>query len=168
MRDDEDFDAFYGAWGPRLVRNIYLGTGDYGRAQDCVQEAFIRAWQRWGRLGGSEDPVAWVRTVAWRLACNDWRRVTRQAAALLRRGPDPGVIPPSDEAIAVRDILNRLPPHEGLVIALYYFEDLPIRQIADLLSIPEGTVKTRLFRARASIRESLTMEEEASPWAKKS
>ena len=168
MPDDEDFDAFYAAWGPRLVRNIYLGTGDYGRARDCVQEAFVRAWLRWGQLGGSADPVAWVRTVAWRLACNDWRRVVRQAAALLRRGADSDVVPPSDEAIAVRDVLNRLPPHQGLVIALYYFEDLSIKQVAHLLGVPEGTVKTRLARGRASMKTALTMEEEASSWAKQS
>ena len=161
MRDEEDFDAFYAAWGPRLVRNIYLGTGDHGRAQDCVQEAFIRAWQRWGKLRGDEDPVAWVRTVAWRLACNDWRRVTRQAAALLRRGPDIDVVPPPDEAVAVRDVLNRLPPHESLVAALYYFEDLSVKQVAEILAVPEGTVKTRLFRARAGLRNALAMEEES-------
>ena len=70
-------------------------------------------------------------------------------------------MPPPDEAVAVRDVLNRLAPQESLVAALYYFEDLSVKQVSEILGIPEGTVKTRLFRARASLKNALAMEEES-------
>ncbi|WP_216658507.1 sigma factor [Nocardioides sp. zg-1230] len=63
MSNSGSFDAFYAARAPRLVRNIYLRTGDATRAEDCVQEAFVRAWRRWDRLE-NDDPVGWVTTVA--------------------------------------------------------------------------------------------------------
>lgn len=162
MRDPRDFDAFYAVWGPRLTRSIYLSTGDLTRAQDCVQEAFIRAWQRWAQLGsGAEEPTAWVRTVAWRLASNEWRRTIRQANALLRSAPQTAAPLPAEDVIAVRDALARVPVSQRMALVLYYCEDLPVRRIAEILSIPEGTVKARLSRGRTAIAEYLVVEEES-------
>lgn len=167
MREGSEFDAFYAATAPRLIRHIYLSTGDLGRAQDCVQDAYLRAWSRWGSIGnGTTDPIAWVRTVAWRLAINDWRRALRVANALVRRGADTDHAAPSADVIAVRDSLRTLPKAQATVIVLYYFEDLPVRAIAELLGVPEGTVKARLSRARAALATHFDTDEEAGAWAK--
>jgi RNA polymerase sigma-70 factor (ECF subfamily) len=56
--------------------------GDFAEAEDAVQEAYARAWQRWGRVSGYADPTAWVRTVAHRVA------VSRYPARLRTRQPD--------------------------------------------------------------------------------
>lgn len=166
MRDGEDFDAFYAAWGPRLTRSIYLSTGDLTRAQDAVQEAFIRAWQRWPMLGaGKDEPTAWVRTVAWRLASNDWRRVVRQAKAVARISPTQEPATPSEDVMAVRDALARLPEPQRMVLVLYYYEDLSVQRISEVLRVPQGTVKARLSRARAGMAGYLILKEEES-WEK--
>jgi RNA polymerase sigma-70 factor, ECF subfamily len=69
-----DFDAIYAATAPRLVGQLYLLIGDLSEAQDCVQEAFARAWLRWDSLtDGRGDPVGWVKTTAYRLAVSHWR-----------------------------------------------------------------------------------------------
>lgn len=159
MGTTDDFDAFYAARASQLVRHIYLATGDVGRAQECVQEAFLRAWQRWDRLQG-DDPVQWVRTVAWRLAMNDWRRSLRQARALMRLGSETQVPPPSAEVLAVRDALAKLPADQRTVLVLHYFEDLTVRNISDLLGLPEGTVKARLSRGRAAMNLVLGGDDE--------
>ncbi|MEU6220365.1 sigma factor, partial [Streptomyces sp. NPDC047022] len=68
MTEDE-FDLFYTAAYPRLVGQLYALTGSHAEAQDVVQEAFIRAWDRRSSvLNGERDPEAWIRTVAHRLA----------------------------------------------------------------------------------------------------
>ena len=152
MRDRDRFDEFYLASARRLTRHIYLATGDLSRAEECTQEAYLRAWQRWGRLSGTDqDPVAWVRTVAWRLAINDWRRFTRSLRALVRTGPQPVMPPPSADVIAVRDALRRLPAVQRAALVLHYYEDLPVREIAVVLNVPEGTIKARLARGRGAL-----------------
>src|SRR3954447_26828233 len=71
----DDFDGFYRDTSRRLLRYAYGLTGDPGEAQDLVQEAYARAWQRWRRLTGYEDPEAWLRLVVHRLATDRWRRL---------------------------------------------------------------------------------------------
>lgn len=75
--DSEAFDHFYHASFRRLVGQIYAMCGNMTEAQDCVQEAFIRAWDRRRSLDLEQAPDAWVRTVAYRIAVSRWRRVRK-------------------------------------------------------------------------------------------
>lgn len=160
MSSGEAFDAFYAARASQLTRHIYLSTGDLTRAQDCVQEAFARAWTHWDRLE-TEDPVAWVTTVAWHLAIRDWRRMKRELQALIRKGSPPPVPPPPPDVVAVQQALKTLPPSQRKAVVLHYFEDLPVREIAHILGVPEGTVKSQLSRGRDGLRAALDSEQEA-------
>lgn len=131
------------------VPDLYLATGDLTRAEECVQEAYLRAWQRWSHLDTHvHDPLAWVRTVAWRLAANDWRRLTRSLRALVRHGPLLDAPPPSADVLAVRDALTRLPMAQRTVLVLHYYDDLPVREIAVVLDVPDGLVWPAGFSAR--------------------
>lgn len=147
------FDAFYVARLPALVHGLFLAFGDLERAEDSAQEAFVRAWQRWAKLE-DDDPVAWVRKVAWRLCIDDWRRRRRMSAALAvvnlsQEGRAPG------DLDNTRSMLDPLSAEQATVVVLYYVEDLPVDEIADLLEIPSGTVKSRLSRAREILRGAL-------------
>ena len=84
-----DFDGFYRDTSRRLLRYAYGLSGDPAEAQDLVQEAYARAWQRWRRLSGYEDPEAWPRLVVNRLSTDRWRRlfVRRGHAAAQRTVP---------------------------------------------------------------------------------
>jgi len=62
MGGSDDFDAFYNATSRRLLHQIYAMTGNLADAQDCMQEAFARAWQHWQQVRRADDPAAWVRT----------------------------------------------------------------------------------------------------------
>ena len=151
MSNSDSFDAFYAARAPRLVRNIYLRTGDVTRAEDCVQEAFVRAWRKWQHLE-DDDPVGWVTTVAWRLAIRDWRRALRETKARLGLTPDPLDTHPSDDLLHLHQALSKLPPAQRDVLVLHYLEDLSVRDVSELLSMPEGTVKSHLSRGRDALR----------------
>lgn len=157
MSNSESFDAFYAARAPRLVRNIYLRTGDATRAEDSVQEAFVRAWRRWDRLE-NDDPVGWVTTVAWRLAIRDWRRTLREAAARLGlEARSREHIRPPDELLHLHQALAKLTPAQRDVLVLHYFEDMPVWDVSALLGMPEGTVKSHLSRGRDALREALAL-----------
>jgi len=152
------FDEFFAARMPSLVRALWLTWGDLGRAEDCAQEAFVRAWQRWRQLE-DDDPVAWVRTVAWRLCVDDWR-------ARRRRSTMPGLLQQhaatelQDDLDRSRSLLIGLPQHHAAVLVLHYLEDLEVDEIAKMLGIPVGTVKSRLSRAREALRNAQSPSEE--------
>ena len=81
---EDAFDEFY-HWNVRkVVHLVYAYTGDLTLAQDCTQEAFSRAWQQWSKVSAYDDPLAWVRTVARRLAISAWRKKTNQNRAHVR------------------------------------------------------------------------------------
>ena len=73
----EEFDDFYTASFNRLVGQVYAMVGDRDEAQECVQEAFVRAWSHRRQLQKAHAPEAWVRTTAYRLAVSRWRRTVR-------------------------------------------------------------------------------------------
>ena len=69
----EEFDEFYASSFAPITRQLYALIGDYAEAQDCVQEAFVRAWDHRRRLAREGSPAGWVRTTAYRLAVSRWR-----------------------------------------------------------------------------------------------
>jgi RNA polymerase sigma-70 factor (ECF subfamily) len=79
-----EFDDLYHAHFRSLTVQLTAYCGDLSQAQDLVQEAFCRAFSRWSKVSRYDDPVAWVRRVAWNLATSRWRRL-RTAQLFLRR-----------------------------------------------------------------------------------
>jgi RNA polymerase sigma-70 factor, ECF subfamily len=151
MRDEAAFDGFYRTTAPRILLYMYAVCGDRTEAQDLTQEAYARAWQRWSRVGGYDDPEAWVRTVAWRLAVNQFRSGRRRVAALVRLGrPDP-TPPPSADTVAVLAALRRLSRDQRGAIVMHYLQHMSVAEIATAAGVPVGTVKARLSRARTAL-----------------
>lgn len=151
MPDVDDFDEFYRSTQQRLLRYVYLLTGDLAETQDTVQEAYVRAWQRWPTVSGYADPEAWMRVVSARLAISRWRTLRRRLQAHLRHG-GPGVVPPpGTETVEVVRALRQLPEEQRVVIALYHLVGLPVVEVARELGVPVGTVKARLSRGRSAL-----------------
>jgi len=147
-RASDDFDAFYTSTAPSLVRQVHAFCGDLAEAQDCVQEAYARAWQRWSKVGTYDVPAAWVRQVACRLAVSQFRR------AKVGRGllPPTDVVPPLDATrVALVAALRQLPEAQRLAIVLHHVADLSVEQVALETGAPVGTVKARLSRGRAAL-----------------
>jgi RNA polymerase sigma-70 factor (ECF subfamily) len=152
----EEFDALYAATAARLVGQLYAMTGDLGEAQDVVQEAFVKAWQRRRELTMVGSPEAWLRTVAWRLAVSRWRSARRTATAWLDR-PVPGPTPePSADHTALVHALRRIPEAQRVAIVLHHLCDLSVEDVAAEMRVPVGTVKARLSRGRAALLPFLT------------
>ncbi|MEU4472154.1 SigE family RNA polymerase sigma factor [Micromonospora sp. NPDC023888] len=148
------FDDFYHAHFRGLVVQLTAYTGDRGQAQDLVQEAFCRAYARWDRIAGYEDPVAWVRKVAWNLGHNRWRRL-RTAQTWLLRQRETHVPEPSPDRVALTAALATLPPKQRRAVVLHYLADLTVAEIAAQEQVAEGTVKSWLHRGRATLAAQL-------------
>ena len=151
----QSFDAFYAATARRVVHAVYAFCGDLAEAQDLAQEAYSRAWQRWSSVSGYDSPEAWVRNVAWRLAANRWRRLSRWSRARARLGVAPPTDGPTPDRVAVIQALRRLPAAQRRVVVLRYLCDMPVAEIATSAEMPEGTVKVYLARARAKLASLL-------------
>lgn len=154
--DEEQFDAFYRANAGSVAHLVYATTGDLGLAQDSTQEAFARAWQRWPSVSRYDDPLAWVRTVARRVAISAWRSRGRQQQAHVRHGASVPGQAPSEDRVAVVAALQTLSEPARTALVLYYIADLSVEQIAQETGTPIGTVKARLHRGRGRLAAALS------------
>jgi RNA polymerase sigma-70 factor (ECF subfamily) len=161
MSDTEEFDAFYNATNRRLLHQMYAMTGNLTDAQDCVQEAYARAWQRWKQVRETNDPAAWIRTVAWRIAASDWRKARNGMRAMTRLGAPESALPPSPDHVVLVDALRQIPEKHRRAVVLHHLVGLSVDQIADETNAPVGTVKAWLSRGRTALAELLRESEEA-------
>jgi RNA polymerase sigma factor (sigma-70 family) len=155
--DDELVAALDGELG-RIRRTARLLVGDPELADDLVGEAIARTLPRW-RAGRVDDGPAYVRRVVINLASRRWRRLAlgrrRDQAALewIATAPD------AAEVLAERDrtvrAVMRLPVRRRAVVVLRFYEDLTLAEIAAVLAVAEGTVKSQLSRALEQLRAEL-------------
>ncbi len=155
MKDAESFDAFYAGTNRRLLHQMYAMTGNLADAQELVQEAYARAWQRWSTVSTYDDPQAWVRTVAWRLAASKWRRAKTAMAAMVRHGAPEDTPEPSIDNVARVAALRAIPDAQRRAIVLHHLSGLSVAEVAHEVGAPEGTVKARLSRGRAALASLL-------------
>jgi RNA polymerase sigma-70 factor (sigma-E family) len=136
-----------------MVRLAHLVTGSNAVAEEVVQEAFLRVRAAWPRV---DNPRAYLRTTVVNLARGHVRRrgMERRHAATLPVGPDTTTGDPAvDETWAA---VCRLPSRQRAVLALRFYEDLSVPQIAEVLGCRLGTVKSSLHRGLARLRKDLS------------
>jgi RNA polymerase sigma-70 factor (ECF subfamily) len=166
--DHDAFSALAGASIGRLFAIASLILRDSDRAQDAVQEALVRAWKDVRALRDAGAWDAWLYRLTVR-ACYRWARTERRRDLVeLHVAPDPEPIVPFDLAMSVaeRDGLEReigrLAIDQRAVIVLHFFMDLPLTQVAGILDVPVGTVKSRLNRGLQALRDTMRPERETA------
>jgi RNA polymerase sigma-70 factor (ECF subfamily) len=158
--DEREFDDFYTASFQRITGQVYAMIGSRDEAQECVQEAFVRAWAHRRKLEHAEHPEAWVRTTAYRLAVSRWRRTVRSRRPAERGGgPAFESAAPSVAHVALVAALKQLPEAQRQALVLHHIADLPVHDVAREVGVPEGTIKARLSRGRAALAALLADEE---------
>ncbi|WP_373872937.1 SigE family RNA polymerase sigma factor [Actinoplanes palleronii] len=159
-RDPPTFDEVYAAHFADLTVQLFAYFGDRQEAQDVVQEAFCRALARWRKVSRYDDPVGWIRRVAWNLAVSRWRRA-RTAIGFLRRQPtvEPWADGPEPDRVALIAALAGLPGNQRRALVLHYLADMPVTEVAHRCGVAEGTVKSWLHRGRAAMATQLNLTE---------
>ena len=130
----------------RAARSILDSDAD---AEDAVGEAVLRAWQSWDRLRARGAVRAWLLKIAVNCAYEQRRRDSR-VIYTDELEPLPG---------GLWDAVLHLPEEQRAAVTLYYYEDLPVAEIARVLGVAQGTVKSRLGRARQRLKEQLQEED---------
>jgi RNA polymerase sigma-70 factor (ECF subfamily) len=152
-----DFAECYAAKFRSIAAHLAVYLGSFDEAQEVTQEAFTRAWARWGRIGRYDDPAAWVRRVAWNLATSRLRRI-RTAVRHRHSQRLELVAGPGPERVALDIALATLPDNQRRAVVLHYLAGLPVAEIAELCRTREGAVRTWLYRARRTLARHLTDE----------
>jgi len=160
--DQGGFDEFYKSHRDEIGRALAFTLGDTGLAEEAVDEAMARAYQRWSSVGAYDSPAGWV----YRAGLNWGRSWKRSAFRRQRREekvavPEMGIpAPSSGESSYLFDALAQLPIKQRSVVVLRHYCDWSVEETAAALDISEGTVKSRSARALAQLRTTLAKEVE--------
>lgn len=147
---------------PRLVAAVALVSGSRPAAEDAVQEALLRAWERSEKGDEIERLDAWVTTVALNLARSGLRRIVAERRARSRLGPAGSADPLVAERVDVEHAMRALPRRQREAVVLRYYLGMDTRETARVLGIGEGTVKSTLWRARAALAGALGIEDDGT------
>jgi len=150
---DEGFTTFFRCEYPSLVRTLYLIVHDRELARDLAQDAFVQLFARWRRISHYERPEAWVRRVGIRMAVRAASR--ERIRPRLERELDFGTLPEPVDVDVVRAI-GELSASQRAAVALFYLEDRPVSEVAEVLACSEVTAKVHLHRARKRLAELLS------------
>jgi RNA polymerase sigma-70 factor (ECF subfamily) len=141
----------------------YALSGSRWAAEDIAQDAFVVAHRQWDRVGGYDDPGAWVRRVAANLAVSVVRRRLAEARALVRLAArhqeQPYAALPGEDGDFWRAV-RRLPPRQAQVVALVALGDLSTAEVAATLGCSQRMVQTHLQKARATLTQRLGLPAE--------
>jgi RNA polymerase sigma-70 factor (ECF subfamily) len=160
--DVAGFDRLVRRWQQPLLNYAGRLTGDRAAAQDAVQETWLVVIRGLVALKDVTRFRTWLFRIASHKCQDHWRRrqSRQQFAETMQMQSDTAVtaVPPNAERTDMDAAFRRLPPESRTVLALMYLEDFSIGEIAEVLSLPEGTVKSRLFHARQQLRQLMEQD----------
>lgn len=157
--DRESLRVLYARHAPWLVLRLARRCADQGTVDEVVQDTFLAAWRQADRYRGTGEVAAWLWGIAVRRLLDRFRRRGVPTTAL---GEPSNVVASAEEEVLLgveygdlAGALQRLSPEFRAVVQATVLDGLTTREAAALLGIPAGTVKTRMMRARAQLREAL-------------
>jgi RNA polymerase sigma-70 factor (ECF subfamily) len=156
-----DFEDFYRQEYRNMVGLAFVLTGNRWSAEDTAQDALTAAFRKWKVLSTFDSPGAWLRRVTCNRSVSLVRKRVREAKLIaLLSGRTQSDIRLDDDDEAFWQAVRRLPARQAQVIALFYFDDMSVAEIATVLECSEGSVKTHLSRGREAVAKQLQLEED--------
>lgn len=155
--EDRSFEAFYRQEYRSALALARVLTGDLTRAEDVTHDAFAAALAAWE---GLENPAGWIRRVVANKARSAWRRRYAEQGAMTRLESEVRVgkdLP--EETLEFWGEVRSLPRRQAQAVALFYLEDRPVSEIADILGSKESTVRVHLMRGRRTLARLLKVTE---------
>lgn len=154
------FEVFFLAEHERLFQALYLLTGDRYEADDLAQEALLRAYERWDRVGTMDSPAGYVYRTALNLHRSRLRALLVRARRVFAAVPDEDLSSGVATSHDVRWALSRLPRGQREALILVEWLGLGSEDAGRVLGIDASSVRGRLHRGRASLRELLEVRDE--------
>jgi len=163
--DTGAFDALVARYRDRVFSLAFRILGEASAAEDAMQEAFLRAYTRLPLYDPTQPFATWLLCLTARVCLNARRDHATEQRYMEQAAKAAPPAPTLEERLYAREqrrtvqrLLMRLPAPQRAAMLLYYYEELPIAEVARALNAPEGTVKTWLYRGRESLRRWLEEE----------
>jgi RNA polymerase sigma-70 factor (sigma-E family) len=158
VADAGSFEAFFEANFERLLRAVYLVTGNRGEAEDLAQEAFVKVLERWDRVRRTENPAGYL----YRTAINAHHSRLRRLAVAARkpwsrRDPDP--LEASDDRDEIRRALASLSEGQREAVVLVEWLGMNDTEAGEVLGVSPVTVRVRITRARQALRKQVSIDD---------
>lgn len=147
------FDELFRVHRDRLFSALWLVCRDRHEAEEVAQEAFLKVWERWDRVGGLDDPAGYVYRTGLNLLRNRRRRAALALRRMVRAAPAADPIEAVDDRDAVVRALGALTPRERAALVLVDLLDMTSEEAARALGVRASTVRVLAARGRAALRD---------------
>ena len=155
-----EFEEVYRREFPGLAAVATALTGDVRDGEDVAQDTMVKAFVQWRRVSRLDRPGAWCHRVLMNICRSRWRRRrTEQRFWARARKDEPWLPEPSADVIAFWSLVRDLPSRPRMVVTLHYAGERTLADIASILDVPEGTVRSDIARARVVIRAGLGVDD---------
>jgi RNA polymerase sigma-70 factor (ECF subfamily) len=154
------FETFFETEHRRLFRAMYLVTGNLHEAEELMQDAFLRLWERWDRVSVLEDPTGYLYRTAMNAFRSRYRRTARAARRAIRPGAELDAFADIDERDRVGRAVALLPPRQRAAIVLTELLGYPSDEAGSLMGVKAVTVRALASQARAALRTAMESSDE--------
>lgn len=154
------FETFFEAEHARLLRALFLVTGNVEEAEEVTQDAFVALWERWERVGVMEDPTGYLFRTALNRFRSRRRRAARAARKFLGRVEGKDAFAQADERDALARALAALPARQRAAIVLTELLGYSSEEAGRILGVKDVTVRSLASQARSALRRSLEVPDE--------
>ena len=155
-RYDEALERLLDLYQERIFRLALVMLRNAGRAEDVTQDIFVKVWRALPSYDGRASISTWMYTIARNTCLSALRNDSYRRTAPLDSIAEPVATASASRDLDLEDALARLPDPLRQVVTLFYLQDRSVKEVAAMLGMPEGTVKSHLHRARHALAALLT------------
>ena len=151
---ERPFEEFFELEQERLLRLLWMVTGSLQEAEDIVQEAFLRVWERWANVSAMDSPSGYLHRTAMNVFRNRYRRARLAVRKAVGVAPTVDAFGAVDDRVIVSNALANLTPKQRAAIVLTDLLGYPAEEAARMLGIRGSTVRSLSSTARAAMRNA--------------
>ena len=160
MAVEHSFEDFFELEQERLLRLLWMVTGSLQEAEDIVQEAFLRVWERWNKVSAMDSPTGYLHHAAMNIFRNRYRRVQLGLRKAIRADPPVDAFGSAEDRVSVSSALGRLTPKQRAALVLTDLLGYPADEAGQMLGIRGSTVRSLSSTARSALRDSKELAHE--------
>jgi RNA polymerase sigma-70 factor (ECF subfamily) len=157
---EHSFDDFFELEQERLLRLLWMVTGSLQEAEDIVQDAFLRVWERWAKVSSMESPTGYLHHAAMNIFRNRYRRARLGLRSAIGAGPPADAFGSVEDRISVSSALGRLTRKQRAALVLTDLLGYPADEAGRMLGVRASTVRSLSSAARAALRDAKELVDE--------
>jgi RNA polymerase sigma-70 factor, ECF subfamily len=154
------FEEFFEAEQDRLLRILWMVTGNHQEAEDIAQEAFLRVWERWPRVSSMESPVGYLHRAAMNIFRNRYRRAAVAIRKAMHAPPPPDAFGAVEDRSVIAGALATLTERQRAALVLTELLGYSADEAGRMLGVRASTVRSLTARARAVLKEAREASDE--------